>query len=61
MPLDELAQRLAFRRREVSARRLPLPRFEQFEAAPTMPLDPHGATGDNPLIAAIKATYRKEP
>ena len=36
-------------------------RVERFEAAPTVPLDPNAAaTGDNPLIAAIKAAYRKD-
>ncbi len=35
-------------------------RAEQYEAAPTVPVDPNAAAGDNPLIAAIKATYRKD-
>jgi protein-disulfide isomerase-like protein with CxxC motif len=35
-------------------------RAEQFEAAPTMPIDPTAAVGENPLIAAIKAAYPKE-
>ena len=35
-------------------------RVERYEAAPTVPVDPNAAAGDNPLIAAIKATYRKE-
>ena len=35
-------------------------RVEQYEAAPTTPVDPNAAAGDNALIAAIKATYRKD-
>ena len=35
-------------------------RVERYEAAPTVPVDPNAAAGDNPLIAAIKATYRKD-
>ncbi len=34
-------------------------RVERYEAAPTMPVDPNAAAGESPLIAAIKATYRK--
>ena len=32
-------------------------RVEQFEAAPTTPLNPAAAVGESPLIAAIKATH----
>ena len=36
-------------------------RVERYEANPTAPVDPNtAAAGDNPLIAAIKASYRKE-
>ena len=35
-------------------------RVERYEAAPTVPVDPNAASGESPLIAAIKATYRKE-
>ena len=35
-------------------------RAEQFEAAPTVPLSPGAVVSESPLIAAIKATYRKE-
>ena len=35
-------------------------RVERYEAAPTTPVDPNAAAGDNALIAAIKATYRKD-
>ena len=35
-------------------------RVEQFEAAPTVPLDPNAVATESPLITAIKATYRKE-
>ena len=35
-------------------------RVERYEAAPTVPVDPNAAAGESPLIAAIKATYRKE-
>ena len=34
-------------------------RVERYEAAPTVPVDPNAAAGESPLIAAIKATYRK--
>ncbi|MEI8397148.1 MAG: S49 family peptidase [Rhodospirillaceae bacterium] len=35
-------------------------RAEQFEAAPTVPLTPGAVVNESPLIAAIKATYRRE-
>ena len=35
-------------------------RVERYEAAPTAPVDPNAAAGESPLIAAIKAAYRKE-
>ena len=35
-------------------------RVEQFEAAPTVPLDPNAAATESPLITAIKAAYRKD-
>ena len=35
-------------------------RAEQFEAAPTVPLSPGAVVSESPLIAAIKATYRRE-
>ncbi|MEI6987652.1 MAG: S49 family peptidase [Rhodospirillaceae bacterium] len=35
-------------------------RADRYEAAPVAPLDPNAAAGESPLIAAIKATYRRE-
>jgi len=35
-------------------------RAEQFEAAPTTPLNPAAAVGESPLIAAIKATHHRK-
>ena len=35
-------------------------RVERYEAAPTVAVDPNAAAGESPLIAAIKATYRKD-
>jgi signal peptide peptidase SppA len=34
-------------------------RADRFEAAPVVPLDPNAAAGESPLIAAIKAAYKK--
>ena len=34
-------------------------RVEQFEAAPTVPLNPAAVVSESPLIAAIKATHHR--